>query len=475
MFATVSFGQYKAGDVWIEPYVFENSSHQKVEAEFGRLYVPENRNNPRSRLIELAFIRFKSTSPNPGAPIIYLAGGPGNSGISSAKGSRFPLFMAMREFGDVIALDQRGVGLSKPNLECHETLEDFPLDQVPTRDLFIRLTREKAHQCAEYWRNQGTDLSGYNTNESADDLEALRKALDATKINLWAISYGTHLALTTIRRHEGSIDHAILAGVEGPDHTLKLPSKVQQALVDIDRLVHADSGLSRGIPDFLGLMKGVLDRLEREPVIVEVPVSNAKQKVVVSKFVMQYLTASTIGTGDTMAFPMLYYRASRGDFYLIAGYWLDELRSGIGSAMSFMMDCSSGASPKRRQRIEREARTTLLGNAADLVYPDVCNVWGNPDLGSSFRKPIRSNIPVLFISGTLDGRTPISNAEEVRKGFSHSTHLIIEGAWHGDPLFLSSPKIRDVMLEFLRGAPISNTRIKLAPLQFVSLGPHQGN
>lgn len=467
----ISLGQQKAGDIRIEPYVFENSKKEKVDAEFGRLYVPENRNNPRSRLIELAFVRFKSTAKNSGPPIVYLAGGPGNSGIASAKGSRFPLFMAMRAFGDVIALDQRGVGLSKPNLDCHETLEDFPLDQVPTRELVVQLTRVRARQCAEYWRNQGVDLSGYNTNQSADDLESLRKALGAQKISLWAISYGTHLALATIKRYERSIDRAILAGVEGPDQTLKLPSNVQQHLLDIDRLVKVDQDLSKEIADFPGLMRTVLDRLEKEPVTVEVTDEKTKQKVkvIVSKYVMQYLTASSIGTGDVGAFPMLYYRASKEDFSLMAEYWLDELRSGIGSAMSFMMDCSSGASVERRRQIQREASKTLLGNTADLVYPEVCDAWGNPDLGSSFRAPVKSKVPVLFISGTLDGRTPISNAEEVRKGFPNSIHLIIEGAWHSDPLFLSSPKIKDVMLEFMRGAPVSTTRIILPPLKFAPL------
>jgi len=58
--------QEKAGDLKIESYVFENSKKEKVDAEFGRLFVPENRNDPRSRLIELAFVRFKSTAPNPG-------------------------------------------------------------------------------------------------------------------------------------------------------------------------------------------------------------------------------------------------------------------------------------------------------------------------------------------------------------------------------------------------------------------------
>jgi hypothetical protein len=39
-----------------------------------------------------------------------------------------------------------------------------------------------------------------------------------------------------------------------------------------------------------------------------------------------------------------------------------------------------------------------------------------------------------------------------------------------DPLFLSSPKIKDVMLEFMKGQPVSTTRIALAPIKFVPLG-----
>src|SRR5215510_11785865 len=108
--------QPRPGTLNLKPYTFENDKKEKVDAEFGTLLVPENRSNPESNLIELAFVRFKSTAKNPGPPIVYLAGGPGGSGIFTAKGSRFPLFMAFREIADVIAFDQRGTGFSKPNL-----------------------------------------------------------------------------------------------------------------------------------------------------------------------------------------------------------------------------------------------------------------------------------------------------------------------------------------------------------------------
>jgi pimeloyl-ACP methyl ester carboxylesterase len=461
--------QPRAGTLKLKPYTFENDKKEKVDAEFGTLLVPENRSNPESNLIELAFVRFKSTAKNPGPPIVYLAGGPGGSGIFTAKGSRFPLFMALREIGDVIAYDQRGTGFSKPNLGCYERLS-LPLDVAPTREAAIKELRENSDSCAFYWRDiQRVDLNGYNTNESADDLEDIRKALGVNQISLWSISYGTHLAFATMRRHPTGIHRAILAGTEGPDHTYKLPSNIQKHLEDLAAVIKADPKVGKEVPDFLGLMKSVFDRLDAEPQTVEItdPQTKLKVKVIVNKFVMQYIVANNIGTTVTERFPALFYRASKGDFTNPAQVWLNQSRSDIGSAMSYMMDCASGQTAARREQIAREAKGTLLEDIFNFPFPEVCEAWKAPDLGDTFRAPLRSDIPVLFISGTLDARTPISNAEEYRKGFPNSTHIIIEGAVHSDPLFLSSPKIKDGIMEFLRGQPVTVMKITAPPMKFV--------
>ena len=466
---TTIFAQPKSGALKIKPYTFENDQKEKVDAEFGTLFVPENRSDPESNLIELAFVRFKSTAKNPGPPIVYLAGGPGGSGIGTARGSRFPLFMALREIADVIAFDQRGTGFSKPNLTCLNRLA-LPLDVPPTREAAIKEMRKNAGDCAFYWRNiQRVDLAGYNTNESADDLEDLRKALGANQISLWTISYGTHLAFAAMRRHPKSIHRAILAGTEGPDHTYKLPGNIQKHLEDLAAVIKADPEVGKEVPDFLGLMKSVFDRLDAKPETVEItdPRTKLKVKVIVNKFVMQYIVANNIGTTVTARFPALFYRAAKGDFTNPAQVWLEQTRSGIGSAMSFMMDCASGQTAARRELIAREAKGTLLEDIFNFPFPDVCTEWNAPDLGDEFRAPLKSDVPVLFISGTLDARTPVSNAEEYRKGFSNSTHMIIEGAVHSDPLFLSSPKIKEGMMEFLRGQPVTATKIQGTPLKFV--------
>lgn len=454
----------------LQPYTFENSKDEKVAAEMGRLHVPENRKDPDSRTIELAFVRFKSTSATPGTPIIYLAGGPGGSGIDAAKGSRFPLFMAMRELGDVIALDQRGTGASTPELACSQRLDLAP-DQAATREVLLEAYRQKSRACAADWRRRGVDLTGYNTEQSADDLNDLRRALGAEKVRLWGISYGSHLALSAIRRHGSGIERAILAGVEGPDHTHKLPGTYRNHLKDLARLVEADPEASRLVPDLEGLAESVVARLEREPVQVSIkdPATGKAVTVTMTGFLFKQLLANIWGTDGVTYIPYWLRAASQGDYADMAQLYL--LRgSGIPSAMQSMMDCSSNVSRARLARANREAKDTLFG---DLNFPfmEVCNAWDSPNLVSAFRSPVRSSVPVLFISGTIDAKTPVSNAEEVRRGLSRSEHLIINGALHSDPLFLSSPTIATVMLEFMRGDPISTRTATAAPIKFVFTSP----
>jgi pimeloyl-ACP methyl ester carboxylesterase len=85
-------------------------------------------------------------------------------------------------------------------------------------------------------------------------------------------------------------------------------------------------------------------------------------------------------------------------------------------------------------------------------------------LPESFRKPIVSRLPALFISGSLDSNTPPYQAEEVRWGFPNSAHVIVENAGHESTLTL--PETRKLMLDFLRGEDVSGRRIVApSPLQ----------
>ncbi|MDX1582215.1 MAG: alpha/beta hydrolase, partial [Thermoanaerobaculia bacterium] len=453
-----------------EPHVFESASGESVEAELGELRVPENRAAEHTRMITLRFVRFPSTAEKPGAPIVYLAGGPGGSGIAAARGSRFPLFMALRELGDVIAFDQRGTGMSEPDLDCSEQYV-LPFDEPATRYEASKILADAAAECFERLRKDGADLSGYTTVENAADLVDLRRALGAEKLRLIGISYGSHLALAAMKNHPDGIERVVLAGPEPLHHTLKLPSDQQTLLEEISRLATIDATTRKQVPDLLGSIEKLLDELREEPQTVSVtdPRSGATIPVTVGVEDLQGILAGMLRGPDSFAtMPDLVYRLEQDDWLALAIMSAGQRFGTLPGAMSLVMDCASGASAAWLKRIEREAKTTLLGDAINSFMPGICQGLGVPDLGDEFRAPVESDIPTLVIAGTLDGRTPSSNAAELEKQLGDVKTVVIEGAGHGTPLFMSSPKIAESIAAFMRGEDVPHEVITLEdPVSFV--------
>ena len=447
------------------PHEYVAGDGTKVNAELGEFDVPENRTKADSRTITMRFVRFKSTAAKPSYPIVYLAGGPGGSGIEAVRGPRFALVQGLREISDVIAFDQRGINRSGPNMRCEEQYM-VPPGEPADRAKGGAIMAAAAKKCVDRLRASGVDVSAYNTRESAADLEDLRKALGAEKLILWGISYGTHLSIATLRYHPQSIDKVILAGIEGPDDTYKLPSDQQTLIEEIARLAAHDGKA----PDLVASIRNVMRELEARPKKVSLthPVNGMTAEFTFGKLDLQAALAGMLTAPDSFAgMPDFVSRLERGDWTSL-GLLAAPFRFGdAGSAMSLAMDCASGISAARKQRIAEEAKLTLLGDAINMPFPEVCAGLGIPDAGDDFRGPLVSDVKALLISGTLDGRTRPRQADELRRTMPNAEHLVIEGAGHSDPLFLSTPKILEAMKAFLRGEPLRERYVSAPPVRFL--------
>ncbi len=449
----------------IEPCEFKAGSGT-VEAECGLIAVPETHYAETDVEIRLPFVRFKSTSPEPTSTIVYLAGGPGGSGIGTAKSQRFAMFMKLREAGDVIALDQRGTGNAVPSL-AYDMSPELPMDQPANFATWTPLVEAKFTECAKHFRDKGITLAHYNTKESAADVDALRRALGLEKISLWGTSYGTHLSCAVVRYHGEHLDRVILAGAEGPDHTFKLPSTTQAYYEKFSADLASRPEFAEKIPDLLAMTKRILDRLEREPARLDWQGGT----LALGPVDVQLFIAESVGRRRSLyPLPAALYLADQGDYRRIAGYAARIRVAPLGNGMSLAMDCASGGSPERRERLSAEGKALLVGNTSNFPFENTCSALGIPDLGDEFRGPLQSKIPALFISGTLDARTPIANAEELRQGFATSYHVIVENAGHDEELFSLAPGLGDRMVAFLRGGAPSEDRIvydtlEIAPIQ----------
>lgn len=458
----------KDGDLKFEPFTIPFQG-LNVAAELGRLVVRENRSNPKTNLIELAFVRLKSTAAKPGYPVVYLDGGPGSSAINIARVPDYMrAFEKLREAGDVILLDQRGVGRSKPSLTRLST-ESLPLDVFANNDSALRALKERAAAAATYFRSQGVDIQAYNTIESAHDVDDLRKALGAEKLNLVGFSYGTHLGLACIRYHGPNLNRVVLIGTEGPDHTNKLPSTSDASLKRLAKLAASAPELEGKVPDLVAMLREVLTRFEKQPVTVQITDQRTKKpvEVKVDKGGLQFLIMRDLGdTNDLPIFPAWFYTMHQGDYSILSRFVerrYNQFGGGV-SLMTVVMDASSGTSKARTAKIEEEAKTALLGEMVNFPFPGIDEAVGNPDLGDKFRSPIHTSVPTLFISGTLDNNTPSFQADEVRRTFQKSTHLVVENAGHES--MLVDARVQQAMVDYLRGGDVSKTKIALPPLKF---------
>ena len=453
----------------------ETSDGRTIEADAIRLWVPENRSDPKSRTISLAMLRLASTADEPGPPLIYLHGGPGAS-ATNAVGNPEALtgWADLLDLGDVILLDQRGCGRSRPALA--RPLKIPPptaamFDPAANEEYLVQASRDVAAELAA----EGLDITGYTTEENADDVDAVRQALGAEKMRLMGFSYGTHLGLSVIRRHGERVASAILIGVEGPDETKKLPFAYTTLVKKISAMVAADPVVGKEVPDFEGLLWRVLEKLEREPLEVEVtqPVSQETVTVPVGPSGLRWILIRDIGdASDLPVFPRLLYTIDQGDTSVLS--WFVEKRYGmdIYPTHAFTMDPASGCSAERAERILREAETCVLGNAMNFGSPAIDAVWQMPILGDEFRSPLVTDVRTLFISGTLDANTPPYQAERMRWGFVDSTHLVQRHGGHES--WMVNPKVRPLLHDFFAGEDVSGRDVDLPPVRFIPVKGEPG-
>jgi pimeloyl-ACP methyl ester carboxylesterase len=455
-----------AGQIHFNPYQFKSDSGKTVAAQWGEVKVPEKHGVNNGKTITLSFLRFKSTNPHPGYPIVYLAGGPGGSGIEAARGKRFPLFMALRQVADVIALDQRGTGASNTIPSC-SAAKPLQLDKPLTRKTVTGYVRSAVKHCIAFWRRQGVDLSAYNTRQNALDLDSLRHALGAKKLNLWGISYGSTLALAALKVMPERIDRVVLASPLGMNQTVRLPARTQHFLERVDALIKANPKLNKVYPDLLGTMKTVLDRLAGKPAKVALRSMPDGKPVTltIGKFPVQAITVQLLKDPARLRYlPAAYYAMAAGHFQLIAEPLYAALTQTVLPGMPVAVRAASCLSPERARRVEKKAKKTLLGDTLNFHTLVFQSTVIKP-LDDDFCKPVHSNVPALVLTGMLDGRTYPTGHAEILKGLPNGEEVVIENAGHD--LFMSSPKVMTDIVEFMNHQPAKYLTIKVPPPDFV--------
>src|SRR5262245_37592700 len=160
-------GQRKAGEVVIEPASVATPDTGNIDFELGTMFVPENRADPKSRLIGVGFARFRALRQTGAPPTFHLPGGPGYSylwELKQTKSTALPRLLKyvnlFRNVSDVIFIDQRGNSERGEVLKFRYRTPEFPLDQPASLARSTAAAVERARAAVTEFAAKGIDLRG---------------------------------------------------------------------------------------------------------------------------------------------------------------------------------------------------------------------------------------------------------------------------------------------------------------------------
>ena len=137
--------------------------------------------------------------------VLALAGGPGQAALPLGEFIAKALAPALGT-RDLLVFDQRGTGASDP-LSC------------AALSSFSECSRQRSANFEHCALAIGPARGGYTTQESVEDIEAIRQAAGYEKLVLYGTSYGTKVAEEYAERYPQHVESLVLDSVVPPERT----------------------------------------------------------------------------------------------------------------------------------------------------------------------------------------------------------------------------------------------------------------
>jgi pimeloyl-ACP methyl ester carboxylesterase len=413
----------------------------------GFVVLPEDRKGDLTDTVQIAVVIYHSNSdiPEPD-PILYIQGGPGAPAIDWSTGIFETVIVPLLNDRDFIVFDQRGVGYSKPRLDCDEIkstyLSDiqgkFPEGQAVSYYEGALIT------CRTNFTNSGVNLPTYISENFAADTVDIIKALGYGQANLYGASYGTRIAQLIMRANPDAVRSVILDSVVPVESQLLK----QDVNAEIDRVIqllfedcNSHPACLSAYPDLESGYNEILDKLDAQP--IEVTVTLDKNRVMKQKLNSAWFR-NMVAWGfrnplTLAAIPQLIDRTLDGDYSLLhyaAALPLITFDS-ISMGIYVSVNC-------------HDQVFAIPTEGLDETIYDLCNIWGVASPVPGGNDPVVSDIPTLIFAGKYDTVTPTTFASQLASHLSNSHVVEIQNQGHTPSLSGISDCPIEIISEFLQ-------------------------
>ena len=434
-----------------------------ARVECGHLIVPEVRDRPAGRTVRLAVMIVRAAEAAGRPPLVFLHGGPGLNAIAS----RFPINAVrwgLSRHRDVIIYDQRGSGLSEPNL-CPEVVArsgDVAHQNDPAAI---------ARACVTSLRAAGIDPAGFSTSANVADAIDLRRSLGYRVWDVYGVSYGSRLAQELMRADGSAIRAVVLDRPMPPGARFYAEQRrsFQMALERVFRACAAQPACHMAFPSVEEDFYAVYDQLTATP--IEVAPENRTSAAIrldgrrfVREIQRRFESSRLIPT-----IPLLLGELRRGDQgraarALVAGTIGTIARLSPINNLVVSYDVCGKALTTAQAMVSRQLPAAFIPS---FEWSASCGAWQERFAPPSTYAAVHSDIPTLILTAEFDDRTPTEFGRLIAETLKRSFLYEMSGEVHGAEIV--SDCHGSILLQFLenpRREPDSSCVTDLPPLVF---------
>jgi pimeloyl-ACP methyl ester carboxylesterase len=389
---------------------------ETYDAECGTLTVPENWQDPNSRLIALPVVRILATGPEPAEPVFWLEGGPGSTNLSWAP----PKWLLEKH--DVVEVGYRGADGSVV-LQCPNVME--AIKGYRGHDSLGEEARaglaSAAKQCAADFEAEGVDLAGYRVSAVLRDMEVVRSALGYEKINLYGVSYGTRVGQLYAYMYPDSLHRVVLVSLNTPGRFVWDRDEFDDMLLHISDLCAQDPTCSNRTDNVAQTMYDVNRNMPDRWLFL--PIDSGMVRIGTHQMFFHVSTMPLIldayiaaGQGDPSGLAMLTLMGRLMPFPSILG---DQFNKGGTLDLEHYQGNESvnlGAS--------------IMGAPMAELLWSMASSWPIELEDKRLRQLRESDVEMLLVNGSVDFSTPPHALDEVKPYYSNAQVVLLSEFGH---------------------------------------------
>jgi len=379
--------------------------------------------NTRFIDLRLAWLPPRQNSDVASDPVFFISGGPGQSALQSYP-QIAAAFADIQRTRGVMLLDQRGTGSSNP-LNCA-----LPDDENAS----IHALQSAAQQCVAELSTRA-DLRHYTSLEAVTDLESVRKAIGAKRINLVGVSYGTRVAQQYARLYPQSTRALVLDSPVPNDVSLATISarNLEQALnVQFARCSN-DPMCYKKLGDPRTELNTLLSQLHAHRPSVQYREANSgsmRTDTLSAEKLSALLRLYAYHPASAALLPQLIYQANQGHYselMALAQLAHEQMQGTLALGMQLSVICSEDAPYLSTLPDDSD---TILGNRPAQNLAALCEVWPQTVIPADFYPPLNGSVPALVLNGEFDPITPPRYGKYIAETLPNARHLTLPGQGH---------------------------------------------